>query len=36
MRRWAKRAGIGIAGLGLAASVFLAVATLRAKLPGEK
>lgn len=36
MRRALKLIGVGIVSLGLAASVFVCVATLRTKLPGEK
>src|ERR1035438_3809434 len=36
MRRWVKRVGFGIAGLGLAAAAFVGVATLRTKLPVEE
>jgi len=36
MRRWVKRVGFGIAGLGLAAAAFVGVATLRTKLSGEQ
>jgi putative CocE/NonD family hydrolase len=36
MRRWARWIGAGVASLGLAAAVFVGVATLRTRLPGEE
>src|ERR1700733_2055945 len=36
MRQWVKRVAAGVASLGLAASMFLTVVTLRTKLPGEE